>query len=55
MGLLEEDGSVLDCLHAELVYIVAEVGEKRVRDRYLVEAEFNEEHLLAQHVQVFGH
>lgn len=55
MGLLEEDGSVFDRLHAELVDIVAEVGEEGVGQRDLVEAKLNEEHLLAQHVEILGH
>lgn len=55
LGLLEEDGSVLDRLDAELVDIVAEIGEKRVGQCDFVESELDEKHLLAQHVQVLGH
>ena len=53
-GLLEEDGPVLDGLHAKLIDVIAEELEEGVGEGDLEESKLDKEHLVAEKVEILG-
>lgn len=52
--LLKQDSAIFNGLNAELIDVVAQELEKGVGKGHFEEAELDEEHLVAEQVEVFG-